>query len=259
MRRQTFAAPMLALALSGFASGAWAWVGDTEFERYRQSMDARLVKIETALATLQQNRQTLDLLQEVEALKTEVARLRGQAEVQGHQLETLGKRQTDLYADIDQRLTELARAPKPVVEPVGEPTAPTDDPAGATLDPLVESRAYETALTHFREANYASAIAGFKGFLKAYPDSTLASNAQYWIGYAYYALKDYKSALAHQQKLLAAYPASSKVPDAMLNMASSQIALKDTGVARKTLENLIARFPGTQAATQASRRLAALK
>jgi tol-pal system protein YbgF len=228
----------------------------------------------------------LDLLREVETLKAEVARIRGQAEVQVHQLDTLGKRQNDLYVDLDQRISDLAKAarsvpvaeappppapsaqasaapaaPAPAEAPVAEAAQPAPAPAAATpqLDPLVESRSYETALNHFREANYAGAIAGFKGFLKVYPDSALAPNAQYWIGYSYYALKDYKTALAHQQKLVALYPTSAKVPDAMLNIASSQIALDDLAGGRKTLEELVDKHSGTNAAKLAARRLAALK
>jgi TolA-binding protein len=79
------------------------------------------------------------------------------------------------------------------------------------------------------------------------------------VGYAYYSMKDYKSALAHQQKLVAAYPGSTKVPDALLNIATNQIALNKLADARKTLEELVAKYPGTPAATQASRRLSALK
>ncbi|MBI1283636.1 MAG: tol-pal system protein YbgF [Thiobacillus sp.] len=245
------------------------------------SLNERLAKLE---GVIQQNQQLLGLLQEVETLKAEVARIRGQAEVQVHQLDTLGKRQNDLYVDLDQRISDLAKAakPAPVAEtaqatvpspqapaapaapaeaPVAEAAQPSPAPVVATpqLDPLVESRTYETALNHFREANYAGAIAGFKGFLKAYPDSALAPNAQYWIGYSYYALKDYKSALAHQQKLVVAYPTSAKVPDAMLNIASNQIALDDLAGGRKTLEELVDKHSGTNAAKLAARRLAALK
>jgi tol-pal system protein YbgF len=184
--------------------------------------------------------------------------MRGQTEVQAHQLDTLDKRQSDLYADLDQRVIELSKAARPAPAAA----APATEPAAAatpTADPQLESRAYEAALKLFREADYAGAIAGFKSFLKTYPDSTLAPNAQYWVGYSYYALKDYKTALAHQQKLVASYPASDKVPDAMLNMATCQIALNNLAAARKTLEQLVAKYPGTQAATLASRRLSALK
>ncbi len=242
-----------------------------ELARQVQALDARLGKLEGAI---QQNQQLLGLLTEVETLKAEIARLRGQAEVQAHQLDTLGKRQNDLYVDLDQRLTDLAKAAKPApvadaaqpavpAVPPGAPAAPAAAApvaaAAAPADPQLESHSYEAALGHFREANYAGAIAGFKGFLKAYPGSALASNAQYWIGYSYYALKDYKSALAHQQKLVAAYPASAKVPDAQLNIAASQIALDNIDGARKTLEELVAKYPGTNAANIATRRLAAFK
>lgn len=251
------------------APSAWA-VSNAELARQVQALqqltrelDARLGRLETAM---QQNPQLLGLLNEVEALKAEIAKLRGQAEVQVHQLDTLGKRQNDLYADLDQRISDLAKAgqPAPVIDPApavegAQPVAPAAAGDSPQADPLVESRSYEAALKQFREANYAGAIAGFGGFLKAYPASALASNAQYWIGYSYYALKDYKTALAHQQKLVAAYPGSAKVPDALLNIATSQLALDDLDGARKTLENLVAKYPGTPAATLAARRLATLK
>jgi len=274
---------------SAFALAQPAWAAlfgnDEELTRQLQAqkqrvdaLDARLAKLEAAL---QQNQQLLDLLKEVETLKAEIAKLRGQAEVQVHQLDTLGKRQGDLYADLDQRIADLAKAAKPSAADAVPPAPPglqaesapgassvpavTPSAASATaggapaLDPLVESRSYDAALNLFREANYAGAIAGFQGFLKAHPGSTLAANAQYWIGYSYYALKDYKTALAHQQKLLATYPASTKVPDALLNIAANQIALDNLEGARKTLEELVAKHPGTNAATLAARRLSALK
>ena len=250
---------------------AWA-VNTDELARQLQAMqqivgslDARLAKLESVA---QQNHPLLGMLQEVEAIKSELAKLRGQAEVQVHQMDALGKRQNDLYVDLDQRVTDLAKSLKPasaagtgssVVAPL--PPAPTAVSASSAsqLDPMMESRSYEASLDHFRGANYAGAIAGFMGFLKAYPDTTLASNAQYWIGYSYFALKDYKSALAHQQKLVAVYPTSAKVSDALLNIASSMIALNDLTGALKVLEDLVAKYPGTNAANLATRRLSALK
>lgn len=285
--------PLLVACVLGVSAPASAQLlgGNTaELTRQVQALQQRLEAFDARLAQIegigQQNQQLLGLLKEVETLKAELSRLRGQAEMQTHQMESLGKRQNDLYVDLDQRVSDLAKSGKPVVaavpvasvvtsaaapveKPVEPPatiakpaaTSPTPTPAAAApqLDPLVESRTYEAALNHFREANYAAAIAGFKGFLKAYPDSALAPNAQYWIGYSHYALKDYKTALAHQQKLLVAYPGNAKIPDAMLNIATNQIALDNLDDAKKTLEELVAKHPGTNAATLASRRLAALK
>jgi len=230
-----------------------------------EALDARLTRIE---GVSQQNRQLLELLREVETLKEELAKLRGQTEMQAHQVAALGRRQNDLYVDLDERVAELARVAKPeaAAAPVAPhtavaagPTSPAQPAAAPQLDPLVESRAYEAALNHFREANYQAAIAGFSGFLKAYPESALAPNAHYWIGFSHHALKNHQAALEHQQRLVATFPDSAKVPDALLNIASNQIALDKLDAAKKTLEELVARHPGTQAATLASRRLAVLK
>ena len=285
--------PLLVACVLGVSAPASAQLlsGNTaELTRQMQALQQRLDAFDARLAQIegigQQNQQLLGLLKEVETLKAELSRLRGQAEMQTHQMESLGKRQNDLYVDLDQRVSDLAKSGKPVVaaapaapamppaaasadnpaeppatvaKPAATPPAPAPAAAAPQLDPLVESRTYEAALNHFREANYAAAIAGFKGFLKAYPDSALAPNAQYWIGYSHYALKDYKTALAHQQKLLVAYPGNAKIPDAMLNIATNQIALDNLDDAKKTLEELVAKHPGTNAATLASRRLAALK
>ncbi|MGA7950496.1 MAG: tol-pal system protein YbgF [Thiobacillaceae bacterium] len=249
-----------------------------------QALDQRLGKVETLL----QNHGPLSLLKDVEDLKEEVARLKGQSELNVHEIDVQGKRQTDLYQDLDHRLTELASRPAPAVPPATlaqnpEPAAsvaagktpPGQDssstaPAGgnaaasgssaqASADPLVESKLYEAALNQFRAANYAGAIAGFKGFVKAYPTSSLASNAQYWIGYSYYAMGDYRTALAHQQKLLVEFPQSGKVPDALLNIARCQEELRQTSSARKTLEEIIAKHGDSNAAVIAVKRLATLK
>jgi tol-pal system protein YbgF len=227
----------------------------------------------------------------VEALKEDVARLKGQTELNAHDLDAQGKRQTDLYQDLDHRLTELASHPASTVPPAklvenpesaasatagpaaqgtssqsAPPTAASSSNAAASgssaqasSDPLVESKQYEAALNQFRAANYLGAVAGFKGFAKAYPASSLASNAQYWIGYSYYAMGDYRTAMAQQQKLLAAFPQSTKVPDALLNIARCQEELKQVSGARKTLEEIIAKHGGTNAAAIAAKRLASLK
>jgi tol-pal system protein YbgF len=246
------------------AQPAWALFGVGELATQVQALQQRVDAIDSRLgkleAAVQDNQQLLNLLKEVETLRAELAKLRGQSELHTHQLDTLGKRQGDLYADLDQRIADLARAAAPAEGATGEPAGPVaasgDSPQP---DTAIESRSYEAALGLFREASYPAAIAGFNDFLKAYPNSALAANAQYWIGYSHYMLKDYKSALANQQKLLAVYPASNKVPDALFNIAASQLALNDSGAARKTLEQIVAKHPGTQAASLAAKRLSELK
>ncbi|MEO1767442.1 tol-pal system protein YbgF [Thiobacter aerophilum] len=197
----------------------------------------------------------IDLVQQVEGLKAELAKLRGQLEVNSHAVETLDKRSRDLYVDLDDRLRKLETG----ATPLAAPAAAAAGTPGAATDTGAESRAYEAAFNLFKIGNYQAAIAAFENFLKTYPASPLAANAQYWIGNSYSALRDYKTAIAAQQKLLSLYPNSAKVPDALLNMASAQTELGDRATARKTLEDLVARYPTSPAADIARKRLSSLK
>lgn len=288
MIRSLFRRPLLALVI--FPVAAWAAEGAPSNQAALNQQAAVTpqaapsqpqvqpppLDIETRVGKLEallQSQAALNLLKEIEALKAEVSRLRGQTDMQAHQLESLSKRQSDLYVDLDKRVEDLNKLAKSAVPPaspapsVAVSAAPQTTAAAAHQasapaakeDPLAESKAYEAALNQFKAGDYEKAIAGFTAFLKTYPDSTLAANAQYWTGYAYYARKDYKNALAQQMKLVSAYPQSPKVPDALLNIANNQVELKDLSSARKNLEEIVAKYPGTNAAAIAAKRLNLLK
>lgn len=206
----------------------------------QKAAEERLARIET----LVQDR-AIELAKLIDELKQDLARMRGQIEVQANQIETLDRRQKDLYADLDARLRKL------------EASAQAQEKQAASApDPLVEGKAYEAALNQFKLGNYQSSVAAFQSFLATYPDSQQVSSAQYWIGNAYYALRDYKTAIAAQQKVLASWPNSAKAPDALLNIASCQAEMGEVKAARETLKSLLKQYPGTQAAEQAKQRLA---
>jgi tol-pal system protein YbgF len=211
-----------------------------QVEASQKAADERLTRIET----LAQDR-SLDLAKQLDELKQELARLRGQIEVQDHQIETLDRRQKDLYTDLDTRLRKLETSAQAQQTPVA-----------STPDPVLEGKAYEAALNQFKQGNYQASVAGFQSFIATYPGSQQVSSAQYWIGNAYYALRDYKMAIAAQQKVLATWPDSAKAPDAMLNIASCQAEMGATRTARETLHTLLKKYPGTPAAEQATQRLA---
>ena len=206
----------------------------------QKAVEDRLARIETML----QDR-SIELARLIDELKQELARMRGQFEVQAHQIETLDRRQKDLYVDLDTRLRKLEAG-----------VQAQEKQAASAPDPVAEGKAYEAALNQFKLGNYQASVAAFQSFLASYPDSQQVSSAQYWIGNAYYALRDYKTAIAAQQKVLTSWPDSAKAPDAMLNIASCQAELGETRAARETLQALVKKYPGTQAADQAKQRLA---
>ena len=220
-----------------------------ELQSQNQALEARIMKLEDTL----KNQGLLELLTQIETLKAELNKLRGQIEVQVNNLESIEKRQKDYYVDLDTRLRRLEQS-QPALAPAPDAAgAAPGKPAEASA--AAENRSYETAYNLFKIGNYAGSIAAFQNFLKSYPSSNLAPSAQYWIGNAYFAMRDFKNAIASQQKLLNAYPDSQKAPDAMLNIASSQQELGDSAAARKTLNELIAKYPVSDAADKAKRRL----
>lgn len=206
----------------------------------QKAADERLARIETMV----QDR-SIELTKLLEELKQDLARMRGQIELQANMIETLDRRQKDLYVDLDARLRKLEAS-----------VQAQEKQAAAAPEPLAEGKAYEAALNQFKLGNYQSSVAAFQNFLATYPDSPQVSSAQYWIGNAYYALRDYKMAIAAQQKLLASWPTSAKAPDALLNIASCQSETGEIKAARETLQTLVKKYPGTPAAEQAKQRLA---
>ena len=235
-------------------------------DQLESSLNGRLGTLEATI----KSQGLVELLRDVEQIRADIAKLRGQYEVLTYELEQAQKRQRDLYLDLDGRLRKLegaggAAAPAanaPPADSAPAPSAGAAAPAGTPARPLAaaadivtEQRAYDAALDLFKSGNYAAAVAGFQVFARAYPRSPLAPSAMYWAGNAQYALRDFRAAIATQRQLIATYPDSQKVPDAMLNIASCQLELGDAGGVRRTLEDLVARYPNSEAGGKARQRL----
>lgn len=188
----------------------------------------------------------LDMLNQNEQINQEIARLRGQIEVLANDIATAQKRQRDYYTDLDARIKKL------------EPRQETIDGQAAEVMPT-EKQAYDTAMEQFKSGDYKGAATALQQFVRRYPESAYAANAQYWLGNAYYAQRDYKNAIAAQQVVATTYRDSAKAPDAMLNIATSYTELKDKVNARKALQQLVSKYPDSTAAAAAKDRLAALK
>lgn len=222
----------------------------------QRAIEERLAKLEAA--TLERraglDRSLLDLSGQIEGLRADLARMRGDLEVLVNQIETTARRQKDLYVDIDTRLRKLELAQQQAQSAAATAVTPEKPPAEPVVSPA-ETKAYEAALNQFKLGNYLPAITAFQGFLTNFPTSPLAPSAQYWIGNAHYAMREYRSAIEAQQKVLASWPDHAKAPDAMLNIASSKDALGDKKGAQRTLEELIEKFPASPAAASAKQRL----
>lgn len=204
----------------------------------------------------------LELLRRQEQLEQEVRQLRGEVEQLNHELDGLKKRQKQLYLDTDGRLRKLelrATAPpqtEPATNAPAADSSPSEVPATDVSLPSADEReAYDLAFERLKQGRYESAIEEFASFLKKFPDSRYADNAQYWLGEASYVSRNYREAARQFQQVIDRYPDSPKVPDALLKLGYTQFELKQWQQARETLEEVQQRFPGSTAAKLAGGRL----
>src|SRR4051812_13831070 len=198
-----------------------------QLDTNQKILDERLAKVEASAAD---RGAILELSRQIDALRGEIAGMRGQVEVLLNQAETGEKRQKDLYLDIDTRLRKLEQGREQAAAPADKPGEPSTD----------EAKAFEAALVPFKLGNWNAALTAMQNFIVAYPTSALTPKAQYFVGMAHSGQRDYKSAIVAQRKLLTTWPDSPVAPDAMLGIASAYEAMGDRRSAQKSLEELVA-------------------
>ena len=201
----------------------------------------------------QLRRALLDLQNQIESLRGELARNNGQREQFNREVSELQREQKDLA----QRQQELARGVEERVSQL-EPVKITVDGREIVVEPA-ERRAYEAALALFRTGEFAGAQTAFLGLISRYPKSGYLPSAMFWLGNAQYATRDYKEAIINFRIMLSATPDHVRAPEALLSIANCQIELKDVPGARKTLDELLKSYPQSDAAAAGKERLARLR
>ena len=184
----------------------------------------------------------LEQQNQFEALRAEIARIRGEKEELTQEL----RRAQELSQGVDDRLKKF------------EPSQVKVDGVEFVADPA-ETKAYEDALALFRKGEFGAASTAFNDFVKRNPKSGYVVPSLFWLGNAQYANRSYTSAINNFNTLLKKAPNHMRASEAMLSVANCQLELKEIKAARKTLDEVIKTYPHTEAAAAASERLAKLK
>jgi tol-pal system protein YbgF len=217
-------------------------------------LDARVSKVERVVS----NQSLVQLATEVDTLQAEVRDLRGQVEDLQNSNRELRKQQHDLYADLDKRVGALEHggaagggADAGSAAGSGGSAAEGGDQGASPTEQSIYGQAFDA----LKAGSYSVAISGFQSFLKQYPASALAPNAQYWLGEAHYVNQDFAAAGVAFQTVLDKWPSSGKAPDAMLDLGNTQLAQGKTTKGRATLRQVVSQYAGTDAASRAQARL----
>jgi tol-pal system protein YbgF len=253
------------LGLSAVCLAAWALSGCASTPADEDPVQIRLKDLDTRLERIErvmQNQSLLDVSNQLEALRSDVRGMHNDVDQLNNALDTGRKQQRDMYADLDQRLKNLESrgrtASSTGAASAGAASAPGSTvAAGAPADSSngEDKASYQAAFNLLKDGQYDRAIVAFQKFLITYPDSSLADNAQYWLGEAYYVNRAFPEAQAAFQRMVDKYPQSRKLGDALLKIGYCRYELKQWESAREVLGQVVARFTDTPAARLAQQRL----
>lgn len=243
--------PIIPLALiTVLAAGCASVPPDQDPVQIRMNdLDARVSKVERVVS----NQSLVQLATEVDTLQAQVRDLRGQVDDLQNSNRELRKQQHDLYADLDKRVGALEHGGAAGDGAAGSAGGATDSDAQGVSS--TEQSIYGQAFDALKAGSYSTAISGFESFIKQYPSSPLAPNAQYWLGEAHYVNQDFAAAGKAFQAVLDQWPSSSKAPDAMLDLGNTELAQGKTAKGRATLRRVASQYSGTDAAARAQSRL----
>ena len=143
------------------------------------------------------------------------------------------------------------------------PGAPGDAPQNAAAPPALPigtspQRLYEQASGSYSAGLYDLAIEGFQAYIRSFPKSDMADDAQLQIGHSYLAQGKNDKAVEEYDKVIRTYPGGNAVPDAYYKKGIALADLKQIDLARAAFETVAKSFPDSTAATLARQRLAAL-
>jgi len=205
----------------------------------------------------QQNLVAMNLPQQISDLQQQVAQLRGQLQVQAHDLQLLNQQQRTFYQDLDGRIKQLsnlssASSTSSVPTKASNSDVMNANPASIQLK---ENAAFQAGIDSLTKKKYPQAINQFKAYLSDYPNGQYAANATYWLGDIYFTQNNNKQAAQQFTTLIKTYPTSSKVPDAKLKLAIIHANSGNVAQAKIEFQAIIKDHPNSTAAQLANIRL----
>ena len=220
---------------------------------------------------------TAELLNKIQGLQQDLQELRGQLEVQTHDLKLLQQQQLAFYKDLDARVRqspgketaglstkerlqqELALGPKTAATSSKAKENSTNFPsAGNRANPADEQISYLAAYELVKNKRFDEALAAMQNFATQYPQGGYTANAQYWLGELYLVKNDYPKAIEHFEVVLKQFPTSSKAAASNLKIGYALAASGRNNEAKLRLQQVLKNYPDTPTAQLATIKLETL-
>jgi|SRR5579859_4966227 len=212
--------------------------------------------------------QVIEMINQNEALSSEVTRLRGQLDEVLDTIKKSQERQIKFAADLDSRVGKVetegkteSRDAQTKVKALEDKVRELEQSLTVLRQALSEAnqaaeedpaqKAYGIAIKEYEAGDYAAAIRHLGAFAELFPGSALTPDAQYWLGDALWRQRDFAAAITAEEDLLSKYPESKKAPDAWLLIGKSHLALGDAESAQRSWQQLVESHPDSDPARKA--------
>ncbi|VVO69031.1 Outer membrane protein assembly factor BamD [Pseudomonas fluorescens] len=211
-----------------------------------------------------------ELFNQLQSMQEQISRQQGIIEVLQNDVARMKQESLERYQDLDRRIgSGVAPAATPDNSSTGgdlnAPGAAAGAGAGAAAqapaagsepaDPAKEKLYYDAAFDLIKAKDFDKASQAFAAFLRKYPNSQYAGNAQYWLGEVNLAKGDLQGAGQAFAKVSQLYPKHNKVPDSLYKLADVERRLGHPDKVKGILQQVVSQFPGTSAAQLAQRDL----
>ncbi len=125
-------------------------------------------------------------------------------------------------------------------------------PANPGISP---QRLYDTAWTDYTAGQWTLCIEGFGTYLRSFPRSEAADDAQFYIGECNFADGKYAEAMDAYNRVIAGYPKADKVPDAYYKRGMTFERMGQLDRARESWDTLLKTFPDAEVARLAKQNM----
>jgi tol-pal system protein YbgF len=161
-------------------------------------------------------------------------------------------------------------APPQTSAPPGSPTGATGTPAAGSTGPapianagppsnlapgMSPGRLWDMAFSDYAAGQWPLAIQGFETYMRAFPRSEQADDAQFYIGEAYQLDGKMREALAAYERVAADYPQSNRAADSYYKRGVIYNTLNQPDKAKEMFEKTIQLFPNSESSRLAKQLL----
>jgi tol-pal system protein YbgF len=204
--------------------------------------------------------------------------LSGELRVVREKIDDTHVRLGSLAQEVEALRTSIPQMPPPgvAVDPnapgastSSSPAGPTGTPpTGSTLPPVVAAgppanpaagmspgRLWDMAFSDYAAGQWPLAIQGFETYMRAFPRSEQADDAQFYIGEAYQLDGKMREALAAYERVAADYPQSNRAADSYYKRGVIYNTLNQPDKAREMFETTITQFPNSESSRLAKQLL----